>query len=108
MNYTKIFARFTAEVTYGLNSKNSNGLATIFSIPVILTYFDTVPTVSHRVNHLGVNTKVFEEDEVLVIENFSQRKKIVLKGTQETLSKTIVIDLVNGTIMGAIIDGGGW
>ena len=106
--YSKIFIRFTAEVTYGIDSNSPSGYATVLSVPVILTYFDTVPTVAHRANHLGINTKSFESEEVLVIENYSNRKKIVLKGTSGTFSNTIVIDLSNGSITGALLDGGDW
>jgi hypothetical protein len=67
-----------------------------------------VPTVAHRVNAVGINTKTIQGDEVLVIENFKEKKYVILRGIDGSASGEITIDLTNGTISGTTIDCGAW
>jgi hypothetical protein len=48
------------------------------------------------------------ENDVLVIENYENRKFIILKGVENNTSGIITIDLTTGIISGATIDGGAW
>ena len=105
---TKIFIQFIFTASYGLNLSKNENLATIESSPWGYSYFDTVPTVAHRANKIGVNTKIIGEDEVLVIENFKKQVKIVLKGATESNNNTIEIDLTTGAIKGLTVNCGGW
>jgi hypothetical protein len=47
----------------------------------ILAY-NTSPTIAYRPNHIGINTETFSNnnDEILVISDYNNYKKIVLKG----------------------------
>lgn len=110
-NYSKIFMRFTLTVSYGLDSNNSdeffNGLATISSVPQIVTYFGNVPTVSHRSHNVGINTNSMTDEDVLVIENYQNRKYIRLVGIGGELN-TITINLSTGEVSGMTLSGGEW
>lgn len=110
-SYSKIFMRFTLTVSYGLDSNNSeeffNGLATISSIPQIVTYFGNVPTVSHRSHNVGINTNSMTDEDVLVIENYQNRKYVKLVGIGGTLN-TITINLSTGEVSGMTLSGGTW
>ena len=110
---SKVFARFTMVSSYGINTSNEEdgnfkGLAIVSSSPQILTQFGTLPTVSHRAHHIGINTLSMSENDVLVIENYENRKFIILKGVYNNTSGIITIDLTTGIISGATIDGGEW
>lgn len=96
--WDKLFVRFTLTLSYTLNGY-------LVSSPFIIPWSGTVPTVSHRAHRVGINTNTFEDNEILVIEPYQQsRTTVVLRGGD----KTITIDLINGTINGAIISGGTW
>lgn len=99
--------RFTLIVSYGLNSNNSDNLAIVTSSPQIYTHFGSVPTVSHRTHQVGINTNSFSSNDVLVVENYSTNYNVVLKGSGAT-NNVITINLLDGSITGAIIDGGSW
>lgn len=91
-SWSKIYMRFTIITTY-----NELSTATISSDSFIDAYVGNVPTVSHRSHWVGINTNNFQDnDEVFVVENYSGRDKVVLRGA----TKTILIDLKNGTING--------
>lgn len=97
-DWDKLFVRFTLIVSYTING-------TLTSQPLVIPWSGDVPTVSHRAHKVGVNTNTFEKDEVLVIEPYQQAiRKVVLKGG----NSAITIDLIDGTIDGAIISGGNW
>lgn len=106
----KIFVRFILSVSYGLNSNNSDGLAVVTSIPLTHTHFGTVPTVSHRSHKVGINTNVFTDEDVFVIENYQGNRYITFRGTDANTTETyeIKIDLLTGSIDGATISGGTW
>jgi hypothetical protein len=98
------------EVSFSLKN-NSGDLALISSTPQIHTYFGSVPTVAHRVHKVGINTTSLGPDDVLVVENYSGTKYLRFKGTDPSnASKTyeITIDLLTGSISGALIDCGTW
>lgn len=110
-SYSKIFMRFTLTVSYGLDSNNNDeffkGLATISSVPQIVTYFGNVPTVSHRSHNVGINTNSMTDEDVLVIENYQNRKYVKLVGIGGTLN-TITINLSTGEVSGMTLSGGTW
>ena len=110
-SYSKIFMRFTLTVSYGLDDNNNDnffkGLATISSVPQIITYFGNVPTVSHRSHNVGINTNSMTDEDVLVIENYQNRKYVKLVGIGGTLN-TITINLSTGEVSGMTLSGGTW
>lgn len=110
--YSKVFVRFTLAVSYGIDSSNNDsffsGLATISSIPQIVSSFGAIPTLAHRAHHIGINTDTMSEEDVLVIENYQNRRFIVLSGLMQEGMNTITIDLTTGTITGVVISGGTW
>ena len=108
--YNKIFIKFIISVPYSWKSSSGGSYAIVESFPVVRTYFGNIPTVSHRSHHVGINTTSFEDDEVLVVANYSERNIIALRGIDSSTaeSRVIEIDLSNGSINGAIIDGGTW
>lgn len=92
----KEFLRFTLTVFYGNASTASLPLSTIF--------YGSVPTVSHRAHHIGINTNIFGNEDVLVVESYGNYKTVVLK----SISNSITINLETGAIFGATISGGEW
>ena len=63
------------------------------------------PTISYRAHHIGINSSVLDEDNVLTISPGSDKRRFIyLKGT----SSEIKINLLDGSIMGAILDCGSW
>lgn len=105
IDYTKMFIRFTLTVSYGL--KTNSELATKKSSQ-IYTYFGSVPTVAHRSHKVGINTTDLDADDVFVIEGYQQSKYVKFKGITNGQTYTITFDLSDGSINGAIIDGGSW
>jgi hypothetical protein len=63
-----------------LKNLSGGSYAVVESFPVVRTYFGNIPTVSHRSHHVGINTTSFEDDEVLVVTNYSNRNIIALRG----------------------------
>ena len=102
---SKIFIKFILTVRYSING---NGYATISSSPCVKTHFFEVPTVAHRSNKVGINTTNFGNNDVLVIENFKNKRIIVLRGAEDNNNNTITIDLATGTIDGIYINCGSW
>lgn len=131
---TKLYARLTFITSTGLGTSTINGfenVATNITYSSVITYYADAPTVSHRAQHVGINTNTFDaaEDEIFVVSDFAMRDKIKFSGTNDqgeafniiinvkngTLigydtngNQTIEIDLKNKTIDGAIISGGSW
>ena len=105
VDYTKMFIRFTLTVSYGL--KTNSELATKKSSQ-IYTYFGSVPTVAHRSHKVGINTTDLGTEDVFVIEGYQQSRYVKLKGIADGKTYTITFDLSDGSINGAIIDGGSW
>jgi hypothetical protein len=60
VNPEKFYLRFTLFIAYAPG-------AYIQSLPQIVSYFGSVPTVSHRSHHVGINNTEFESDDVFVI-----------------------------------------
>ena len=105
VDYTKMFIRFTLTISYGL--KTGSELATKSSSQ-IYTYFGSVPTVAHRSHKVGINTTDLDVNDVFVIEGYQQSKYVKFKGITNGQTYTITFDLSDGSINGAIIDGGSW
>lgn len=131
---TKLYARLTFITSTGLGTSTISGfenVATNITYSSTITYYADAPTVSHRAQHVGINTNTFDaaEDEIFVVSDFAMRDKIKFSGTNDqgeafniiinvkngTLigydtngNQTIEIDLKNKTIDGAIISGGSW
>lgn len=130
----KLYSRLVLIMSTGLGTnelEDFNGLSVNITYSSIYTYYADAPTVSHRANHVGINTNNFskDEDEIFIVSDFGMRDKIKFIGTNEageamnivinvkngTLigydtnnNQTILIDLKNRTIDGAIISGGNW
>lgn len=111
-NSSKIFLRFTMAVSYGILSirDDQTALATVESSPLIRAYFGNIPTVSYRSHKVGINTNEFGEDDALVVQSYQGNTRIILKGKSlDGISEHLVtLDLLTGTIDGAIISGGTW
>lgn len=131
---TKLYARLTFITSTGLGTSTISGfenVATNITYSLVITYYADAPTVSHRAQHVGINTNTFDaaEDEIFVVSDFAMRDKIKFSGTNDqgeafniiinvkngTLigydtngNQTIQIDLKNKTIDGATISGGSW
>ena len=97
--------QFELKVLYDYNKTNSQEAYTTFTSP-ILTYYFEAPTISHRKNRVGINTKSYKDHDVFVIKKSSNNYIIRLVGEGE--EKEISIDLNTLTINGAIIEGGAW
>ena len=109
VNASKVFVRFRIRVAHSISGGDDTaGWSYVYSSYQSQTIFMAVPTVAHRVNSVGVNTKTVGEDQVLLIENFEKKRYVVLKGVDGTTTGTITIDLVNGTMTGATLDCGSW
>ncbi len=80
------------------------------------TYYINAPTISKRAHRIGINTNNFTSlvdtntnGEVLIIRSFNQYRIIKLIDDSDSQNiKTITINLSNGEIDGAIINGGEW
>ena len=106
---SKIYVRFRVRIRMGIGSSDgSTEYSYVYSPFYSDVKFMAMPTVAHRVNAVGINTKTLGSDEVLVVENFDNRRYIVLKGSSGSTTGTITIDLVNGTMSGATLNGGSW
>lgn len=94
--------QFELKILYDYNKTNSQEAYTTFTSP-ILTYYFEAPTISHRKNRIGINTKSYKDNDVFVIKKSSNNYIIRLVGEGE--GKEILIDLDTLTIKGATIDG---
>ena len=101
-NSTRVYVRITVKVPYALENYEQKYIS---SIPVIYSYFGEVPTVAYRPHRVGINTKNFAEDAVLVIEPYEDYDKIIIKFDN---ANKITIDVKNQTIDGIIINCGEW
>jgi hypothetical protein len=65
-----------------------------------------VPTVSYRKNRLGINHNFSDDttEGVLIVHAHGEYNKVLLVGE----SKVVTINLSDGSIDGAIIEGGSW
>lgn len=95
--------QFELKILYDYNQTNSQEAYTTFTSP-ILTYYFEAPTISHRKNRIGINTKSYKDNDVFVIKKSSNNYIIRLAGEEKEIS----IDLNTLTIKGATIDGGTW
>jgi hypothetical protein len=98
-------------VSYGFDSSKEDGLAIVSSVPTILSYFGSVPTMAHRKHKVGINTTSLKDEDVFVIENYQESRYVVFRGTDPLdASKTyeIKLDLLQGTVEGATIICGEW
>lgn len=70
------------------------------------TVYDLVPTVSYRKNRLGINHNFSDDttEGVLIVHAHGEYNKVLLVGE----SKVVTINLSDGSIDGAIIEGGSW
>ena len=85
---TKLYARLTFITSTGLGTSTINGfenVATNTTYSSVITYYADAPTVSHRAQHVGINTNTFDaaEDEIFVVSDFAMRDKIKFSGTND-------------------------
>lgn len=95
--------QFELKILYDYNKDNQEMEYTTFTSP-ILTYYFEMPTLSHRKNRIGINTKSYKDNDVFVIKKSSNNYIIRLAGEEKEIS----INLSTLTINGARIDGGTW
>lgn len=69
-----------------------------------VTIYDLVPTVTYRKNRLGINSKKFSGDDILIISPTANKKMIRL--FQEDSQDEIKIDLTNRQLTGVVVDCG--
>ena len=81
-------------------------LCLLYSLSIV-AYFGNVPTVSHRSHNVGINTNSMTDEDVLVIENYQNRKYVKLVGIGGKLN-TITIDLSTGEVSVMTLSGGEW
>lgn len=108
---SKLYIRLTVMLSTGFgNTTNEADYDYVNGISNIFVYYASIPTLAYRKNSLGVNSRTLLDDDVLVISDFDEKKKIRLVGSSSDGLKnfTIIIDLSNGTIDGAIMNGGNW
>ena len=116
-----IRARIVLLTGFGISTENYEDIGdytkynVVSTTTEIVTYYANAPTVSHRAHHVGINTNNFNDtdnDEILIISDFMNRKKIILVGTDTSTGEAkeyrITIDLKQGRIDGAYIPGGNW
>lgn len=101
-------------VQFTLNTTNNVNGATLTTI-IHQNFFDIAPPLSLRANTVGIHTKNPENEKVGEGED-EKGCCLVVSATQDTKlikfivlnKKPILIDLEQGTISGAILDGGTW
>jgi hypothetical protein len=72
-------------------------------------HYELVPTLAYRNNHLGINTKVFNNDDLFNINSIQEERVYVrLRGAQGLIESEIRFNLSTGKIEQVIIDGGTW
>lgn len=77
----------------------------------IYTFFSKNPTVAYRKNHLGINTNSFNSDDLLVITQAEDNRKMIrINGYDPDTTRefNITIDLTKGSVDGLVIDCGEW
>ena len=110
----KGYFRFKLILNYGIKSDNSNDQREVWSD--IFFFENLEPTVSYRKNTVSINHKIKDEEiavdgaleqSVFSVFSTANNSKIYLVNNNND-SQKIIIDLTNGTISGATIDGGSW
>ena len=106
---TRIYIKLNVSVTTGLSSSGTILIKTNDS--TLSVFYNRVPTISKRANQIGINTKSFNENDAILIENYEEKQYIRLKGTTDTVGEEdpiIIIDLNSSSISGITIDCGAW
>ena len=106
---TRIYIKLNISVTTGLSSSGAILIKTNDS--TFSVFYNRVPTISRRANQIGINTKSFNEDDAILIENYEEKQYIRLKGTAMAIGEEdpiIIIDLNSSSISGITIDCGAW
>ena len=105
INYTVSFKYFGTDntnttLTFKLTKTGKTDRVLIYNI---------LPTLSHRQNHLGINTPNVSNlsDAVLAISAYNNKTKIYLMGYENNNERTSIIDLSKGSFEGFEIDCGG-
>ena len=110
----KGYFRFKLILNYGIKSDNSNDQREVWSD--IFFFENLEPTVSYRKNTVSINHKIKDEEiaangvlkqSVFSVFSTANNSKIYLVNNNND-SQKIIIDLTNGTISGATINGGSW
>ena len=105
---------FKLILNYGIKSDNSNDQREVWSD--IFFFENLEPTVSYRKNTVSINHKIKDEEiatngvlkqSVFSVFSTANNSKIYLVNNNND-SQKIIIDLTDGTISGATIDGGSW
>ena len=94
--------QLTTKITYTERDKTYSLQKVATSETV--TIYDLVPTVTYRKNRLGINSKKFLGDDILIISPTANKKMIRL--FQEDSEDEIKIDLTNRQLTGVVVDCG--
>lgn len=99
--------------TINITNGSSRSIETTYTtLSPEVTIYNEYPTVSYRKNQLGINTDQptsWPEGVLVISAADSTKKKIFLINPETPDGDSVIsIDLVKGTIDGAIIDGGTW
>lgn len=103
----KIYAKVSLILNIGLSTPSTMKTAT--TIATTVTFYVAAPTVSHRFNHVGINTNSFLDEDIFIVADHTTRRFIRFIGSDTEANQfEIRIDLKTGTIDGAKINGGVW
>lgn len=70
----------------------------------IVIVYNILPTVAYRLNHVGINTNNFSDNEIFVVGATSGRNMVKFTSA----SNNVTLDLADGKIVGITIDCGEW
>ena len=110
-NFNYVTIRLATKMALHNKTLNKTVYKTTYSN--LFTIYDSMPTVSYRQNHVGINTKVFgNQNTVLDVSAYDDKKLIYLRGYDDDTQTehVICIDLLQGTAEGLVINinGGTW
>lgn len=108
IDWPRIYVKITFEVTP--DSPTYENKKYIASIPHLETVYSAVPTVAHRANRVGINVREVDENCALVVGPYRSHTQVVFTDNADLSAANIkiTINLEDGTISGASINGGSW
>ena len=100
----------TTTQTLKLNDAGDAVVSEATAVSNTVVVYNILPTVAYRLNHVGINTNNFSDNEIFVVGATSGRNIVKFKGVNADTGEPIAIDfdLTTGQISGANIDCGAW
>ena len=112
LTFEKLYLRFVLTMNTGMDPRIVGEKISVQSLPAVKIHYELMPTLAYRENHLGINTKTFEDTDLFNINanqrNDAQRKYVRFRGDIGEETREIRFDLSLGQIVQVIIDGGTW